>query len=108
MTENFPTVAITHEQACLVDWDAIDDLFGGMKPSEDIDVTSFLNGIRFAGGSVKTLLRVEDGYGHDDIFLLHDGNVLYEDRNCDCVNLTDTPPADVDKFIKSLVTILTA
>lgn len=108
MTETFPTVAITHEQACKVDWEAIDDLFGGMKPTEHLHVASFLNGIKLGGGTVKTVLRIEDGYGYDDIFVLQDGNVLYEDRNCKCVNLTATPPADIVKFLQDIVTILTA
>ena len=101
---DFPVLHVL-DTADDIDWDAVDDLFGN-KPSEGLDVTSLLKGISLGGGKFKTLLRVEDDCGWDDVILLPDGNILWEDRNSGVANLTTTPPTDVDEFLKSLLALL--
>lgn len=101
---DFPVLDIS-ESANDIDWEAVNDLFGS-KPDENFDVTSLLKGISLGGGKFKTLLRIEDKFGWDDMILLPDGNILWEDRNSGLANLTTTPPADVDEFLKSLIDLL--
>lgn len=88
-----------------IDWDAVDDLFG-CKRAEGLDVASLLKGISLGGGEIKILLRVEDSFGWDDVILLPDGNILWDDRNTGVPILTESPPSDPDEFIKSILSLL--